>query len=212
MNPSSSFFGKCVTVLIGMALSWATMTNPQIERLARQFFGQGQASSSVVLSEEPFIEPSFDPVDNPVTPPSVQVSPPTAEERPARLSPAPSLKNFAIQPPPSIQTSLVSRPAGSQTAVGSQTTPTQSSLSSEDRIHLASQTLRELGATYLRLEKLTNPHGEFYRVRCDLAGETERVKCCYEATRESAVAAIEDVLRAVRDGVVDATTKVASSG
>ena len=200
MNSPTSFFGKCVTVLIGMALSWATMTNPQIEQLARQFLGQTQSTSSAMLDEEqfiePFVEPSFGPIDKPLSIPST-------EDIPTHEVPLPSLQNFASQP---IQTrSSASRPAPPQQAQGS-------TLSDEDRIHLASQTLREMGATYLRLERLTKPAGECYRVRCDLAGETEPVKCCYEATGDSAVAAMEDVLRAVREGVANDPTKVASSG
>lgn len=201
MNSSTSFFGKCVTVLIGMALSWATMTNPQIEQLARQFLGQNSSPNAAMLGEERFIEPSFGPVDVPTTFPSV-------DESPAGAKPNPSRQNFAVQPiqPNSVSRNSVSRIRAEEAVV------VNSNLSDEDRITLASQTLRELGATYLRLEKLTKSGDERYRVRCDLAGDTERVKCCYEATRESAVAAMEDVLRAVREGVANDTTKVASSG
>ena len=79
------------------------------------------------------------------------------------------------------------------------------------RIEQISGMLRELGATYLRLEKLSKSDGTWYRVRCDLAGESHRVKCCLEATRESAVAAMEDVLQAARSGSVNPGT-IAATG
>ncbi len=205
-NPTTSFFGKCVTVLIGMALSYATMTNPQIEQLARHFFGQTSSSDTAMLGEEPFeepaltpfVEPAFSPAEIPATLPNVEVTPTQAK-------PKPSLQNFAV-PPAATPRNSVARLESVQPAISP-------NLNDEQRIKLASQTLRELGATYLRLEKLTTGTDERFRVRCDLAGETERVKCCYEATRESAVDAMEDVLHAVREGVADDnTTKVASSG
>lgn len=180
-NPTSSFLGKCVTVFIGMVLSWATMTNPQIETLARHFLGRAVSQQAARSGDETFVEPSLDPAVEP------------------NANPSPTMPNFAIQQQPH----TVTRSSLSAEPTAAERTPS-------DRIELASQTLRELGATYLRLEKLSKPDGECFRVRCDLAGETA-VRCCYEATRDTAVEAMEDVLRAVREGVASDSAKVASS-
>jgi len=69
--------------------------------------------------------------------------------------------------------------------------------SSLDQIDQISMRLRQLGASYLLLEKLPRPQGDQFRVRCDLANELQPVKCCFEATRGTALAAMQDVLRAV---------------
>ena len=74
-------------------------------------------------------------------------------------------------------------------------------VSSDDpqrRLGEISAQLRQLGASYLLLEKLPHPDRPRYRARCDLAGEHTTLKCCFEATRGSAVAALEEVLKAVR--------------
>lgn len=60
-----------------------------------------------------------------------------------------------------------------------------------------SNRLRNLGASYLLLERLSDPGGACYRVRCDLAADHAPVKCCFEAVGATAVEALGEVLRAV---------------
>jgi hypothetical protein len=138
MKPSSSFLGKCVTVLIGAGLSWATLTNPDIDRAVQRLIGnQRQVDGN-----------DFD--------------------------------NFSGA---SLQ----------QKHVSADGLPND--------VEQLTQVLREMGATYLRVEKLSNPDNAWFRVRCDLARQGDPVKCCLESTQMTEIAALQDVLRAVRQGM-----------
>lgn len=182
MQPTSSFISKCVTVLIGMGLSWATLMNPQAEQLARGILGQ-PSTSVKVLDDRPS-ETTGD-----LTLAAQQDSPQISFDQsfaPELTSEEPSM---AVQKKPIDQAQL------------RRSSESKPRVSSDAQIEELSAELKALGATYLRLERLTRPTGELYRVRCDLAGEQAQVKCCLEATRESAVLAMEDVLRAAREGI-----------
>ena len=147
MNPTSSFLGKCTTVLIGAALSWVTTTNQDAARLASRLFGGNQASA---LRED--------------------------------LSAVSSLANSPVRHP---------APMSSTTTLAPQAGPSETRQMQE-----ISRMLKDLGATYLRVEKLANTNETWFRVRCDLVRGPNDVKCCLESTRNSAVAAMQDVLRA----------------
>lgn len=161
MQTTSSFLGKCATVLVGMGLSWLTMTNPQAEQLARQFFGPHEATASDSATQD--------------------------------------LAQLDVSSPRVLAETASESIAPAKMAVG----PTASPLSEEQRLHELSDMLKELGATYLRVERLVQSGETWFRVRCDLAHSSDQVKCCLESTRGSAIAAMEDVLqRAAGYGMV----------
>lgn len=165
MPSTSSFLGKCVTVLIGMALSWATVTNASFSEAVGGLLGEWTSKSEMPRQE--------------VFPTAREVSNPKGSQHSARLAGS----NLT----PQIQTNTISAPI-------------ESSGTEEERILTLSNELKEMGATYLRMERLTGDDGVWYRVRCDLAGAPTPVKCSLEATRKSAIEAIEVVAKAVRHG------------
>ena len=142
MNPTSSFMGKCTTVLIGVVLSWITMTNRDAQLLAKRLFGGTSPTLSVTG------------ISDAVTTLGANVE--LAEQ------------------------SLDSRLERTET----------------EEMEEISDMLRELGATYLRVEKLAKSGETWFRVRCDIDRGPNQVKCCLESTRDSVVAAMKDVLRA----------------
>ena len=50
MNPTSSFFGKIVTLLIGCGLSWLTLTNQEADLAAQRIFGPSEKETTELLS------------------------------------------------------------------------------------------------------------------------------------------------------------------
>lgn len=148
MDPTSSFLGKCSTVLIGIVLSWLTVTNPDATKLANRLFG---LSDATILATE-----------------NANVAPISVEN---------GIAQVPLQPPLDI----------SQVP----------SLEEAEQITKISDMLQNLGATYLRVEKLSRPGEIWYRVRCDIDRGPGEVKCCLESTRDTALAAMKDVLRAV---------------
>lgn len=150
MKSLSSFIGKCLTILVGMSLSWATVTMPEIDALAAALCGGVHPRASAV----------------------------------GDLHPPALLERVAVSSVPEESAVPVNR--------------SQLSPGHEPRIQEISRRLKQLGASYLLLEKLPQEHGAQYRVRCDLAKQHSPLKCCFEATRATALAAMEDVLRAVQ--------------
>lgn len=183
MNSPLSFFGKCFTVLVGGALSWATVTVPEFESTVAKFVpgiesmvitGEVEAETSVAFDE---------PIERFLDTKTPQAAPIQNEPRERLVSSA--------QPQPS--TSLIA-PAPSAATATKQMVST-----STDRIDEISYQLRQMGASYLLLEKLQQSDRVQYRVRCDLANETKSaVKCCFEVTREDALSAMEEVLHAAK--------------
>ena len=142
MNPTSSFMGKCTTVLIGVVLSWITMTNQDAQLLASRLFGGTSRALSV-----------------------------------GDLSRVVSISDANVE--------------STDQSLGSPNVRTEA-----EEMEEISDMLKELGATYLRVEKLARSGETWFRVRCDIDRGPNQVKCCLESTRDSAVAAMKDVLRA----------------
>ena len=172
MQRISSFIGKCFTVLLGIGLSWATVTNPQFNEMAAAICG-GESAATVAL---PSADQAWDD---------------------ANLANA----EFETDEDVGFETSFSSKnmaPAVfSQTPAGAP----DRQLTESQQIESISSKLKGLGATYLRLEKLSQKDEVWYRVRCDLVEGRQDVKCCFEATRRSAVDAMQDVLQAVENGL-----------
>jgi hypothetical protein len=169
MNSPSSFLGKCLTVLIGAALSWATLTNPEFELVAARFLGAGNPNVDLEMSlgrDLANIEPVSDPSDTVLSIPTKQAG------------------------------IVATSNSAEQNTVSSLQVPSEES--TQARIHEISTELKQLGASYLVLERLQQVNGVQYRVRCDLANQKATVKCCFEATRDTALDAMEDVLKAAR--------------
>ena len=203
MGPST-FTGKCLTILTGLGLSWLTVTNPDMDRLAASLLGkptvqtEGFTPAAAGIPENESksgIEVQFEPgVD---IQPSVEVQltgpEPTPQEADvdahAAIAHSPS-SFFPASPLPS-DASLTTRPPAS-----SGVTPVLRS--SDARIEEISSELKRLGASYLVLERLAGTGANHFRARCDLAREQATVRCSFEATRESALAAMEEVLGVVR--------------
>ena len=62
MSSSISFGGKCVTVLIGIGLSWLTVSNPDIDQAVGQLFGKTQPmleSATISMEEKLDLETPF---------------------------------------------------------------------------------------------------------------------------------------------------------
>lgn len=155
MNSPSSFFGKCMTLLLGGVLSWYSIADPDGAKLAESILG----SNRVPPSSAPTTSNAYDL-------PTVEAF---VKQQSQHTDVGPHSPALARQPE----------------------TP-------EQRMTSLSTQLRQLGASYLLVEKLTGEADERYRVRCDLASEHSPVKCCFEATQATPVSAMEEVLDAVR--------------
>lgn len=210
MNSPSTFVGKCVTLLIGGVLSYLTVLHPDAEILAGAIFGKPQPEARV--------EPDHDANRLNVGPAASKQEPATNGSRfgQAAANPSVASQQMARSAQTQLQaamgasapvTLVATHPASIQNSTNdrepndsklTQPKPSErSGPSSLNQIDQISTRLRQLGASYLLLEKLPKPHGDQFRVRCDLANELQPVKCCFEATRETALAAMQDVLRAV---------------
>jgi len=162
MNSPHTFFGKVTTLLIGSALCWLTVMNPEFRTAVDALLGERQRNSFTEDAMSVPLQP-IDQGETDVNQPNVTTG--------SRNAPS----NKAVLQEPSLN-------------------PKQHT---EAEVRKISTQLRQLGASYLLLEKLPHPNGDQYRVRCDLADEASGVKCCFEATRESAVAAMNEVLQAI---------------
>ena len=201
---TSSFVGKCATVLMGMGLSWVTVTVPEVNSLAAKLCGLASAHNAVPVEEESSrhstegesairIPHTPSELGSPSMVPAIAYSTPEMADQldsrfqqpattPDQPETTPDRANTAQQSPAEVQDGT-----------------------SEVRMREISAELRRLGASYLLVEKLTNGHrrsGEQFRVRCDLAGADATVKCAFEATCATPVAALEEVLRTVRQATV----------
>lgn len=179
MNSPLSFFGKCFTVLVGGALSWATVTVPEFESTVAKFL-PGTDSAIVKNAVETTV--AFD-------------------DSIGQFLDAQTPQVEAIQDTPRGQLHTSNGPQTATTLIEPENVPVAAAPKTvsvaPNRIEEISQQLRQMGASYLLLEKLQQADRVQYRVRCDLANETRSaVKCCFEATREDALSAMEDVLHA----------------
>ncbi len=101
-------------------------------------------------------------------------------------------------PTSSNASTLAAMPSHRPTEVHSQSLTTLDLPSDQhSQIEEISRQLRQLGASYLLLELWQQPNGQNYRFRCDVAGATAPLKCCFDVTRPTAVAAMQEVLQAV---------------
>lgn len=219
MNAASSFLGKCLTVLLALGLSWVTVTRPEIDTLASKICGVHN-SHPLDAQQEPLTAISGDFPDGI---PSIDVAMDTGETtvadspviQPSMLTPVsvPELTGVigaaaANRTGPSVATDTAqirspSEPSfygsGVQQASWAEPVSGQDAVAaSQPSIEQISAELRELGCSYLLLEKLTDPSGSQFRVRCDVAGEGSATKCCFEVTRNTAEAAMTEVLRVAR--------------
>ena len=140
MTSTSTFLGKCWTLLIGGALSWVTVMNPGVGELADGLLGASHTR---------------------------QQQPPIAR---------------------SIQ-------SGSESETDSELQPDP--FSPEVRMAQISSRLRELGASYLLVERLGGAQKELFRVRCDIATAENPIKCCLESIGADVIDTMEEVLSAV---------------
>lgn len=207
MNSPINFFRKCLTVFVGAALSWATVTNPEVDRIASHLCGSHGDSNDVrslaampnelvsaidveVANDQRMIEPEVQPrfsIQSKSLPKLPTDSRPNAT--PSQLVEQ-TVDNPALRSNGFLSTAEVAPKSPSK------------SLTPDERIEEISSRLKQLGASYLLLEKLPQSQGSQYRVRCDLARTGQPVKCCFEATRETPVDAMEDILEAVQAGSV----------
>lgn len=162
MKQSTSFLGKCLTVLIGLCLSWATVTNPDVDSAAATLLG---GTESAELQTAHF---------------ELQLIQDQQESFSAPIEPSGS-ETYTV---------------GSNTASGFSLATTPDG--DDALIQAMSAELKQLGASYLVLERLRHQDGVQYRVRCDLASHDAPVLCCFEATRQRAVEAMEEVLKVAR--------------
>lgn len=173
MNSPSTFFGKCVILLIGGGLSFATVSSPEVAEIAGVIFGP--RSTPQPLGEVPSHAKAGFPADL-----SMSVGGPQQAAFASRHHD----RNHDRQPAEvSGTTAVMASPAAN--------------VNGTDRLSAISTRLRQLGASYLLLEKLPQPDGESYRVRCDVAQGGQMVKCYFEATRPTALEAMEEILQAV---------------
>lgn len=195
-NSPTSFLRKCLTVLIGIGLSWATVTNSEMQKVAESFAGSSNNNSVA------------DPDMMLATP--LTLTEAVGDEEPSVvcddvrcwIQPKEPLTDSGLEPLElvnSVSTMPTSSLAPKAPVAGLASSNGVQSGTPKEQIDAISNELKRLGVTYLRLERLTNPDHESYRVRCDMAGEAIPVKCCYEATRATALAAMQDVLHAVRE-------------
>ena len=188
MDSSSTFFGKCITVLIGVGLSWLTITNPDVDSLVAKLFQSEPTPSIDALYQRDSqdIPTSLPRVDLPSSGPIDASSPSFANRN--RLFPA-AQAHFSA----SAQRDAQPRSVDESQAVAMRTNATEST-----QIKAISVELEQLGASYLLLEKLPQEHGMQYRVRCDLADVNTDVKCCFEVIRSTPLVAMQEVLRVAR--------------
>jgi len=178
MKSLSSFIGKCLTVLIGIALSWATVTRPEVDSLAAQLCGGARRDAAQDTHQG-------------------------IEAVPSQI--APSHHCDVWQQDSATKSNASSNSTQQRFTNEGQIDPIQGAVAESpsdatggSRILEISQRLKQLGASYLLLERLPQENGAKYRVRCDLADQQKSVKCCFEATSGTAQAAMEEVLRAAR--------------
>ena len=221
MNSPISFGGKCVTVLVGAALSWATITVPEFDQAVGKLFRMDTASSSLSTSSSLSLALASSDIsltdvslDQPDLPQPLRFrrdegSNPEVQLEPGRLEPGevdeigPALGQGNVSAPMSVPKESLALQVPATVESRASTTAAETDLlelpsgSSEQRIeHLASR-LKQLGASYVLLERLPQRAGEKFRARCDLAGPQNPVKCCFEAVRDSPDEALEEVLQAV---------------
>ena len=158
MNTLSTFLGRCAVISIGAALSWFTVTNPEVESLAAKMCG---TTSRQTISQQ------------------------AASQNVAAGGGASSLVEESV--------------SNQQVPVEHETVAKRLLISdqAEQRLVQLSDQLKELGASYLLVEKQTLADGNHYRVRCDLEHPSQ-VKCSLEATRTTPVGALEEILETVR--------------
>lgn len=209
MKSPINFLGKCLTVLVGAALSWATVTNPDVDRIAANLCGCDDTAN--VAEVGPIAESTSiaaDPVALAVEFATEQRATETQETRFAnspvsRFANSPiATTNLQAGSPPDTTPSKLAQTKVDNAALrssallsGNRVAPPKSP---DVRIQEISTQLKQLGASYLLLEKLPQSEGVQYRVRCDLARDSQTVKCCFESTRETPLDAMEDILQAVR--------------
>ena len=238
MTASSTFFSKCTTILVGVGLSWATLTNPDIDSLASGICGTCTDPASMATADEDLAsldisvegQPANDsssvtdntPGGSPVSLVQSKAGTSTTQHGethvsdasgyyatgPTRLETVPPVGNAGYdrqaydartqdpQDPRSVS-EPTARADGSLVA-------SDDSLPANERIRIQqiSDELKHIGASHLMLDRLPQADTTQYRVRCDMAGENGRIKCCFEATRPSALAAMEEVLYAARQHVI----------
>lgn len=223
MTASSTFLSKCTTIFVGVGLSWATVTNPAVDSLASGLFGTRPGPVSIATADEDIEIPDIrvggeSQIDSPLVTDMPSTTSSLADvpsgagmsafqdgdphgdphgvphENAASASDAAGLVPIEVGQTQNIQANEIQL----------QGVQLQGSLPSEERIHIQqiSDELKQIGATYLLLDRLPQSDTPQYRVRCDLAGENGRIKCCFEAIRPSALAAMEEVLYAARQHVI----------
>lgn len=212
-NPFSatSFLGKCLTVLIGVGLSWLTLTNPDVKQIAEHYAGKstGFASENLARLNLDGLDIGGDQekeqgiaIETEVS--AAQTLDEVCIDGKCELPDPKGLAGVGLANSGFVVEPDSARLLASGGKEPQKTTPAEDgfanfSQSEEDKIAAISQQLKQMGATYLRLEKLSNPTQVTYRVRCDLANEASPLKCCFEATRNTALAAMQDVLGAVQE-------------
>lgn len=186
MYPSTTFLGKCTTVFVGVLLSWITVTNQDADAVARRLFGASDPIASDELDLQP--EASAD-----LILPTVQTRSPSNAEPPMEPTATRDFTPAASRDELQMMESLA--PAEGVSRPENDIPTNQGVMEDSAQIDRLSAKLRELGATYLRLEKLVDAQETWFRVRCDLhEGPT---KCSFEALGRSPLAAMQAVLRSV---------------
>ena len=198
MSSPISFSGKCLTVLIGAGLSWMTITNPEVDQAVGRVLGMQRDTLDGTTE--------FDSVSTNSHTSSSLTNTSQAQDLPdvgslvTEITASPSSSSPSLTSSSQYAASQIETPPHSATRAATRTVAipvTSPTTNPATRIQEIANQLKSLGASYVLLERLPQAASDQYRARCDLAGDANSVKCCFEAVRSTPSDAMEDVLREV---------------
>jgi|GEM_PF-4916848 len=208
MSSPISFGGKCLTVLIGAALSWMTIANPNVDQAVGHMLGMRRDDLNGVADSSTYSSST----SNSLTQTAQTKALPDFGSLVGSTTTADSTNapnNHFASSPIAMPRFVPTQPKRTAT----QPEPSAAALASpEARIQEITNQLKSLGASYVLLERLPQASDNLYRARCDLAGSGSAVKCCFEAVRSTPNEAMEDVLHEVVSRRTDSTSSQVNAG